>query len=108
MSGQAFNLSRPTRRKFLAGAGAASAALASGMTSILKAAPVNPTLEETSAPARPAVAEPNMKTALGWWCEMPGKWTPVANLGKDLGKIGREISRFLALRNGKSPTESIG
>jgi hypothetical protein len=77
MSEQAFNLSRPTRRKFLAGAGGAGAVVASGMASILKAEQAKPTVKETSAPAHPAMAEPNMETALGWWSELPNKWTPV-------------------------------
>src|SRR5512143_1370116 len=92
MSEQAFNLSRPTRRRFLAGAGAASAAVASTVTSITKAAPVNPTLEHTSAPPHAAVAEPNMETALGWWSELPNKWTPVG--WKD------HLFRFNVLFNG--------
>ena len=92
MSEQAFNLSRPTRRRFLAGAGATSAAVASSMTSILQAAQVNPRLEETPAAPHPAMAEPNMETALGWWSELPNKWTTVG--WKD------HLFRFNVLFNG--------
>ena len=92
MSEQAFNLNRPTRRRFLAGTGAAGALVASGMASILKAAQVKPTPKETSAPAHPVMAEPNMETALGWWSELPNKWTPVG--WKD------HLFRFNVLFNG--------
>jgi hypothetical protein len=87
MSEQLFNPGRPSRRRFLARAGAASAAAAGSMTSILNATP-----EGTPAAPHPAVAEPNMETALGWWSELPNKWTPVG--WKD------HLFRFNVLFNG--------
>jgi hypothetical protein len=70
--------------------GAAGAAVASGAA--LKAELAKPTPQETSVPAHRVMAEPNMETALGWWSELPNKWTPVG--WKD------HLLRFNVLFNG--------
>jgi hypothetical protein len=64
----------------------------SGVASILKGEQVKPPREETPATPHPTVAEPNMEKALGWWSELPNKWTPVG--WKD------HLFRFNVLFNG--------
>jgi hypothetical protein len=92
MSGYRSILNRLTRRKFLAGTGGAGAVAASGVVSILKGGQAKLTEKSTSASAHPGMAEPNMETALGWWSELPNKWTPVG--WKD------HLFRFNVLFNG--------
>src|SRR5512136_1319710 len=92
MSERKINTIRPTRRRFLVEAGAAGAAVAGSMTSTMKGAPAQLSREATPAVSHHDVPEPNMDMALGWWSELPNKWTPVG--WKD------HLFRFNVLFNG--------
>lgn len=79
-----------TRRRFLAAAGAGTS-LAGGLAPSVQAKSEQNAVRAAAA-SRPAVREPDMATALQWWCELPNKWTPVG--WKD------HLFRFNVLFNG--------